>query len=190
MKRLTTCAAILAGMTTFATVASAATYDIDWTGSGGYALTGSLSFSDALLGTGVITASDIDNLTITVLRDGVSLGARNYLTDGAGSHAGTFNLNFDTSTGQFVTGGFSGGVEGQTWFTSTGGLRCDTVGFASGSVSQGVCVDNALLGRIGVDDSTLTATAALAVVPLPAGAVLLMSALGALGLARRRRRHA
>lgn len=169
--------------------ASAATYDISWIGDDDYTMTGQLIFDDALLGSGIIDETQITDLTIDVMYMGASVGTRSYLTDGAGIYDSTFNLNFDTITGEFLTGGLSDSSTGQLWFTGPGGSTCETFGFASGASSQAVCVDGDFVASSNtlLRDSILTTTF-VAAVPLPAGGLLLLSALGgAAGLRRKRK---
>jgi hypothetical protein len=166
----------------FAGTAEAVTFNISWTGSGGYSLTGQLTFASGLLGTGVINESQIQNLTINVLLNGVSQGTASL----ASFTAPQFNLNFDTTTDQFVVGDVSGGSAGQIWnFDSA-----TSVGFASGSEQQIVSVNGSEFGNIVVGDSTLTATLT-SETPLPAALPLFATGVGAIGLlARRKKRKA
>ncbi len=170
--------------------AQAVTYDISWTGANGYSLVGELTFSDILIGTGVINETQITDLTINVLLNGVSQGVRSLVTDGLGSFASTFNVNFDTIAGQFVVGGLTTSSSGQAWFTSAGGIICDTVGFGSGNFGQSVCVGGNYVGSSGILTSQSTLTASLAAVPLPATGVLLLGAIGVGAFASRRRKAA
>ena len=172
LKRFLTTASILV---LAATGANAATYNIAWTGSSGYSMTGLLMFDDALMGTGVIDETQIDELAIEVFLNGASQGSRSLATDGIGSTS--FNLNFDTVAGQFVVGGLSDGSSGQQWFW---GNSC-SVGFISGSSGQLVCVEPSIsLGFINVGQSTLVATF-VAPVPLPAALPLFLAGLAGLG---------
>jgi len=158
--------------------AKAAIFDISWTGSGGYSLTGQLTFADSLLGTGVINGTQIQNLTIDVFLNGVSQGTASL----ASFDAAIFNLNFNTTTDQFVVGGSATGSAGQLWnFSST-----TSVGFGSGNFQQGVSIGSStLLGPIPVGNSTLSAT----LVPLPATLPLFATGLAAIGLLGWRRKR-
>lgn len=172
--------------------AQAATYALSWTGFGTYSMTGSFSFDDALLG-GVITGGDLDDLEISVFQGATLIGTRSIAVDGLGSFAGDFNFNFDSGAEAFQVGGFSGGPNGQDWFTNVGGTLCDTVGFSSGNSAQGVCVSGlGFFGSIAIESSTLVAVRQddpePGVIPLPASLPLLLGGLGGLALLRRRAR--
>lgn len=151
--------------------AHAATYNISWTGSGGYTLSGTFSFDDSLLGTGPIDESDLDELSIEVFLNSVSQGVAEMSSfDGTNP----LNFNFDTLTGEFLVGGDTSGPTGQAW-----NFIGSTVGFASGSNAQLVSVNNHALGsesQVLVQNSTLSATA----IPLPSSFTML--ALGVLPL--------
>lgn len=174
-----------------ATGAQAASYAISWTGANDYSMTGSFSFSDALLGN-VITYADLDDLEISLFQGAALFGSRSLSADGPGSYEANFNFNFDSATGVFLTGGLSSGPNGQNWFSAFQGNPCDTVGFTSGSINQGVCFNVAVgVSFIPTGESTLTAQRLddPAVIPLPAALPLLAG--GLLGLALLgRRRHA
>ncbi|MBL1319522.1 MAG: hypothetical protein COA63_000485 [Methylophaga sp.] len=166
--------------------ANAATYGIDWTGSAGYTLTGLLSFNDALLGTGVINETQIDDLSFEVFQGATSQGTWGFLTDGFANVAldSAFNVNFDTNIGQFVVGGLSASASGQNW-NSIAGNSCVGVGFSAGSASEGICVAGSFLGSIPIGQSTLNATPVSAV-PVPAALFLFAPALlGFFGLRRK-----
>jgi hypothetical protein len=154
--------------------AEAAVFDISWTGSSGYTLTGQLTFADSLLGTGVINGTQIQNLTIDVFHNGVSQGTASLPFNNA-----IFNLNFNTTTDQFVVGGDSSGPAGQNWNFAAP----TSVGFGSGSGLQAVTVGGMLFGEIDVANSTLSATRVVpTAVPLPGALPLFATGLGALGL--------
>jgi len=196
-------AAVLVFGGLLASSAQAVDYKIAFQGSGGYSLSGTLSFDDALQGTGLIDETQISDLSIEVFQNGASIGTRSLSIDGLGSTAAAFNVNFDTITGQFLTGGQSFSGAGQNFFSDAGN-GCDTVGFSSGGRFQGVCVDGDFLGAVPLSDQTLTATLvtvaptpgpgtgqtptpAPAPVPLPATGWLLFAGLGGLVAMRRKR---
>jgi hypothetical protein len=178
-------AAAIALSATASGAAAAAGYTIDWTGSGGYSMTGMFSFADGLLGT-VITGADLDSLMISVFDGGGLIDDWDLFADGPEIPAAVFNFNFDSAAGTFNVGGLSGGPNGQQWNAGSGS-SCTSVGFASGNAFQGVCVGGSFVGAVPVADATLTATPKTPVVPLPAAAPLLIGALGGLAILRRRR---
>lgn len=178
-KDLKSLLAATAAMVLGATGASAATYNIGWTGDGGYSMAGLLKFDDALLG-GLVNETQIDELAIEVFLNGVSQGSRSLSSDGFGTTETSFNLNFDTTDGQFVVGGGLTSDSGQSWFTADN--ICDTVGFSSGTQTQSVCVNGARVSdsALSTSLSTLTATPVEAI-PLPAALPLFLAGLAGLG---------
>jgi len=174
--------------------AKAVTYDISWTGSNGYSLTGSFSFDDSL--TGIIRDYAVDTFMIEGFHNGESLGTWN-LTDGTdGPHP--FNFNFDVAKAEFIIGGLSDSNRGQAWNRRATGL-----GFESGNNHQVITLNGIALdenwdpvnnSQISVYSSTLIATLAVptggsAVVPVPGALILFASGMvGLLGTASRRHR--
>ncbi len=172
-----------AALSVAALSAQAATYSVMWSGNSGYSLSGEFSFDDSLLNTGRIDETAITALSFDVLLNGVSQGSAELSTFNPPTAA--FNFNFDTTAETFFAGGFSTGLDGQSW--NNGGSE---VGFTSGNVSQGASVGgDFLLGSIPSNQSTLTATRIdIAAVPLPASLPLLLVGLGAFGALRMRRK--
>ena len=162
-------------------------YDIGWTGSGGYTMSGMFSIDDSLLGTGAIDETSVLSLMIEGFLNGVSVGTWDLFSDGlAGSD--TFNFNFDTTSETFIVGGFSASDTGQDWGVSVGGTSCTAsgFGFSSGSGAQGLCVNNTFIGAVPISQPTLTASRKVAV-PEPGILALFGAGLFGLGLMRRRR---
>lgn len=165
------------------TPASAITYSIGWTGTGGYTLSGEFSFDDSLVGTGYIDETHLNALSFSVFLNGVSQGSASL-----GTFDGTnpLNFNFDTTTETFLVGGHTSSQFGQAW-----NFIGSTVGFASGTNAQLVSVNNHALGpesQVLLPNSTLVA----AQVPLPASFALLLGSLfgfGLLATTRRRKRY-
>ncbi|MEA5509642.1 PEP-CTERM sorting domain-containing protein [Crocosphaera sp. UHCC 0190] len=101
----------------------AISFNINWTGGGGYTMTGMFSYDDVLIGTGAITGSSLDSFMIEFFQNSTSLGTWQP------SDGGSFNFNFDTTTETFVLGGNTNTTTGQDWGLSSSGF-----GFGSGVV--------------------------------------------------------
>ena len=157
-----------------ATTAQAAEFDLTWTGSDGYSMTGSFGFDNALLGAGAIDETDIDFLTIEVFDNGASLGVTTGVAgDGFAGMGPEFNFNFDTTTLSFAQGGRSDEPGGQAWnFEGPG------VGFASGSRFQLVTLNGASISESAIGVNMPALEASVSEVPLPGALGLLLAGLG------------
>ncbi|GJL64783.1 MAG: hypothetical protein NPIRA04_34370 [Nitrospirales bacterium] len=128
----------------FSTSSHAASYKISWTGDNGYAMAGKFEHADTL--TGMINGTHLENFSIEGFQNNASLG-RWDMPSGEGTSsfresASSFNFNFDTSKGTFLTGGRSDTPSGQLWnIPSDGGF-----GFFSGNSAQGVYVNGEHVG--------------------------------------------
>ncbi|MFO1036334.1 MAG: VPLPA-CTERM sorting domain-containing protein [Geminicoccaceae bacterium] len=157
-----------------------ALYNISWTGSGGYTMSGQFSFSDSLLSSTRISGSDLQSLSIEGFLNGTSVGSWDLLKDGVTSPT-PLNFNFNPLQGTFYLSGAYDGPNGQYWNYN------GSFGFISfmdnGQTTQAIKVDGTGRG-VTRPNSTLTATP----VPLPAALPLLASGIAALGWVRRRQR--
>ncbi len=183
MKYIALAAGILA-----ASSAHAIEFDVSWTGSDGYSLSGAFGFDDSLLNTGAIDETDIDFLSFEVFDNGASLGSASGVSgDGFAGLGGTsFNFNFDSTSFSLATGGDSAGTEGQDWnFDGPG------VGFASGSRAQLVSLDNnGGFASSSVPANASTLEASVSAVPLPGALGLLFAGLGLMSAFRMAGRRA
>ena len=129
-------------------------------------------YNDSLIGTGPITGGQLDFFMMEVFQNTTSLGTWQP------SQGGTFNFNFNTTTGQFLVGGLSGSTTGQVW-----GLSGPSVGFASGNNGQSVGNPNPIFSSfIPIAQSTLTATVKQPIsVPEPSSSLAILVAGTAVG---------
>lgn len=162
----------------FAAPASAlVAYDFGWTGANGYAMDGTLSFDDALDGTGVLTFADLTSFDVTMVHNADVLAERT-LGDF------TFGLNFDSDAGAFVTGGGWRSGDGQYW------RKPGDYGFSSNFGAEYLLDEEGSIeeSKIDQDKTELFATRVGgpdAAVPVPAAGLLLGSTLAAIAGLRR-----
>ena len=160
-------------------------FDISWTGSGGYSMTGMFGYDESLINTGAIDETQISGMMIEVFLNNASQGTWDLSIDGIFA---TFNFNFDTTTETFLVGGKSDSLTGQEWNFNPSGSTCPApgVGFGSGSGAQLLCVNNGgPVGLIVIASSTLSASRK---VPEPSTLALFAIGLAGLGFVTRRRR--
>jgi hypothetical protein len=176
--------AIIALASTSPAQAAIETYDISWTGTSNYSMTGVFSF-DSSAGAQV-RDYEVTSLSIDVLHNGVSIGTWTLPTNQSLS----FNFNFDALTGTFDTGGNATGNNGQLWNYGDN-ISSGFVGFGSGENAQAVSNAGGTI-NLGLQflPSTLTATLVTSAVPEPASWAMLVSGFGILGATIRRRRPA
>jgi hypothetical protein len=166
--------------------ASEVTDSISWTGSDGYTMTGTFSYSSSL--TGWITGAQVDALTITGFENGTEIGTWSLSSGYAGY---SFNFNFDVTTLEFGEGGDSASLTGQDWNDTYGGTGCPTsgIGFSSGSGAQGLCTNGRFNSDSMTGDYNLTASPyeSVSSTPEPSTLWLMLTGGGALlGSLRRR----
>ncbi len=128
----------------FSLPAQAITQNLSWVGYNGYYMTGTFSFNDALIGTGVIDATSLDTLMIQGFRYGTPIGTWN-LADGQGAGATAFQFGFNTDTNSFLQGGSAG--EGQFWNNS----GSPGLGFFNNDSFQGLTLNGVVLGDSSLD---------------------------------------
>lgn len=121
--------------------AQAADFEFCWIGANGYRMAGTMSVPDAALSKPTVTAQDVTAFTIQGQQNGLPLGG--WSLDQR-TPTTSWNLNFDTATSTFVTGGFSGSPTGQQWNANGAVNNCGTPGFGfnSGAGGQDVCVND------------------------------------------------
>jgi hypothetical protein len=183
MKKALLGATLVWGLAAGPAHAATVSYNIGWTGAGGYSLAGLFSFDDATAGS-TVEAGDLISFFIEGFLGAASLG----------TFSGTpENFNFDALTGAFLVGGLSGTSTGQEWnfFDAIAGSAAPGIGFGSGDNAQLLALNGVyyLNSIIGIGQSTLTATPNLSAVPLPAALPLFAAGLSAMGFMGWRKRR-
>jgi len=96
--------------------AHAISFNITWTGGGGYTMTGMFGYSDSFINTGPKTGAILDFLMIEGFFNNSSIGTfSGTSTAEQRNDADPFNFNFNTTTETFIVGGSSFGSTGQSW---------------------------------------------------------------------------
>ena len=161
-------------------------YDISWTGSNGYTMTGLFEYSNNFSGT--INGSQLNSFSIRGFKNGTSIGSWNPSSEQLSSSS--FNFNFDTTTETLLTGGRSDSPTGQLWNVPNSlGL-----GFFSGNSSQGFWINGrfehtsqlrigSTVTTVGLSPSTLHA------IPNPEPSTILLVGTGLAGLLLYRHRQ-
>lgn len=158
--------------------AQSVAYSFEWTGSGGYAMRGALSFPADLMGAQRVFEDDVDCFVIEGYRDGQPIGrwALGMLTEET-----TWFLTFDPVLEEFVVWGPAAPMP-QAWNMDGGGYNCgaDGFGFNIGNAAQDLCLDGDLLVESQVMPATPFPAERNDAYPFPADACageMLMSAL-------------
>jgi hypothetical protein len=121
--------------------AAAADYEFCWFGSNGFLIEGRMTIAEDATSNTHVTEHDVTAFSIIGTRNGVAIGHWS-MTDL--TPLTSWNLNFDTGTLAFITGGYSTSDEGQQWNASGSVNDCGEPGFGfnSGASGQDVCVKN------------------------------------------------
>jgi len=159
-------------------------YDIAWSGSNNYAMTGAFSFDSASAADGRIDETELLSLSIEGFHSGILVGSWALGDPYVGAEP--FNFNFDPVAELFFVGGNSNLLSGQNWNDDGNtGSSCGNPGFGfnSGSGGQDICVDGALVSSA-PRDQPLQVTRS---VPEPTTALLVGIAALGLGWSQRKR---
>ena len=146
-------ALILSGLAVLATPLHAATFQFCWIGGAGYTMRGTITFPDALLGTGMITQDDVTAFSIQGFHDGLPIGAWSLAQ--IKPHT-TWTLSFDTIAMEFPTGGIRAEHSYQAWNANGQVNDCGIGGFGfnAGNWAQDVCIDNTYIEVSSIDRYT------------------------------------
>lgn len=117
-------------------------FQFEWSGSGGYAMRGAVSFGPND-GKRLLTEADVQCFEIEGFHNGDRIGrwALGLLTEDT-----TWQLMFDPGSSSFVTAGPELGIS-QAWNMNGTGNDCGVGGFGFnlGSFAQDICLDNTLI---------------------------------------------
>ena len=139
--------AALAGLLLCASAVAAdaeeARYRFEWQGGGGYVMRGAMSFDAALLGSSIVTASDLTCFFIEGSRDGGPVGrwALSMLNEET-----SWVLTFLPQSSEFAVFG-EGAMMPQAWNMDGFGTDCGAGGFGFniGNAAQDLCIDGRLI---------------------------------------------
>ena len=156
----------------FAAPAQAVTLNFCWLGAGGYSMTGSFSFPDALMARDMITERDVTAFQITGYNRLVPIGSWSLADRERGT---TWHLRFDPQSMTFPTGGDFGSNASQGWNANGAVSNCGQRGFGfnSGNYSQDVCLFGTWVMQSAIDPRTPLVASTAPVTPACTGPQLL-----------------
>ncbi len=141
--------AVLAALAAAPAGAQDATFRFEWSGGGGYAMRGALSFPAARLDAKLVLEDDVRCFAIEGLKGGKVIGrwALGMLTEET-----TWRLTFSPAASGFVVWG-DGAPMPQAWNMDGAGYDCGAGGFGFniGNAAQDLCLDGELLRDSQVD---------------------------------------
>lgn len=153
MRLILSSTALTLAAATAALPAETARFQFCWVGEGGYTMRGSIGFPSDLLGSGIITQSQVTEFRIVGFRDELPIGSWSLeqLTPTT-----SWELYFDTRTLEFPTGGSSFEQTYQQWNANGGVDDCGEGGFGfnGGNLYQDVCVDNTWITDSSIEPAT------------------------------------
>ncbi len=143
----------LAACSFLALPAQAAQFQFCWIGGAGYTMRGTISFPDALLGTGIITQDDVTGFAIFGYHEGIPIGSWDLEKLGPNT---TWVLSFDTTALAFPTGGYRAENSYQAWNANGEVNNCgrNGFGFNGGNWAQDVCINNTYIEVSSIDRDT------------------------------------
>ena len=120
-----------------------------WAGSGGYTMTGSMEFPDALARADMITEADLTRFRIAGFKDGEPIGTWDMATRAPDD---TWYLRYFPQEMLFPTNGEVAGIIDQGWNADGTATDCDDGGwgFNAGSYAQDFCLDGVWIEESGV----------------------------------------